>query len=190
MSKQIQALCEGAIMVALATALSFLKLFTLPQGGSVCIGMLPVLLYAVRLGLRDGLLCGLAYGLLQLILDGAYAWGWASILLDYLVAFTLLGLAGLFAGRKGGIFWGTAVGCTARFAAHFISGITAFRIMAPTELFNTTFVNPYLYSAVYNGSYVFLDMALCLLLFALLYTPMKKYFTGADLQEKWGGQSR
>ena len=46
--KQLRALCEGAIMVALATALSYLKLLELPQGGSVCIGMLPIFLYSAR----------------------------------------------------------------------------------------------------------------------------------------------
>lgn len=48
--KKLRALCEGAIMVALATALSYLKLLELPQGGSVCIGMLPIFLYSARWG--------------------------------------------------------------------------------------------------------------------------------------------
>ena len=122
---KLRALCEGAIMVAAATALSYLKFFELPQGGSVCIGMLPIFLYCVRWGLKDGLLASFAYGLLQLIFDGAYAWGWASMLLDYLVAFTMLGFAGLFARKKGGIFIGTVVGCVLRFIVHFISGITS-----------------------------------------------------------------
>ena len=77
-----RALCEGAIMVALATALSYVKLFELPQGGSVCIGMLPIFLYCIRWGWKDGFLASFAYGLLQLIFDGAYAWGPWSMLLD------------------------------------------------------------------------------------------------------------
>ena len=90
----LRALCEGAMMVALATALSFLKPYELPQGGSVCIGTLPLLLFAVRWGWRDGGLAGLAYGILQLLVDGAYAWGWASMLLDYGIAFSFLGNPG------------------------------------------------------------------------------------------------
>ena len=177
----LRALTEGGIMVAAATALSYLKLFELPQGGSVCIGMLPIFLYCVRWGLKDGLLCSLAYGILQLIFDGAYAWGWTSMLLDYVVAFTVLGFAGLFARQKAGVFVGTVVGCVLRFIVHFISGVTIYRIYEPVELFNTTFANPYLYSAAYNGSYVAIDMALCLVVFALLYKPMKKYFLAQDL---------
>ena len=180
--EKLRALCEGAIMVALATALSYLKLFELPQGGSVCIGMLPILFSCTRWGLKDGLIAPFAYGLLQLIFDGAYAWGWASMLLDYLVAFAVLGFAGLFARKKGGVFIGTVVGCVLRFIVHFISGVTIYRIYEPVELFNTTFLNPYLYSAAYNGSYVGIDMILCLVIFAILYKPLYKYFMALDLK--------
>jgi thiamine transporter len=178
---KLRALCEGAILVALATVLSYLKLFELPQGGSVCLGMLPILFYCCRWGLADGLLASFAYGLLQLIFDGAYAWGWTSMLLDYIVAFTVLGSAGLFARKKGGIFIGSVVGCALRFVVHFISGVTIYRIYEPTELFNTTLTNPYLYSAIYNGSYVFLDLVACLVIFSIVYKPLKKYFMGWDL---------
>ena len=98
------------------------------------------------------------------------------MLLEYLVAFTPLGLAGLFKGKKWGIFVGTVVGCLGRFVVHYISGVTIYRIYEPTEVFNTTFTNPYLYSAVYNGSYVFIDMVLCLVITALLYRPLSRYF--------------
>ena len=179
----LRALTEGGIMVAAATALSYLKLFELPQGGSVCIGMLPIFLYCVRWGLKDGLLCSLAYGVLQLIFDGAYAWGWTSMLLDYVAAFTVLGFAGLFARQRYGVFTGTVVGCLLRFIVHFISGVTIYRIYEPVELFHTTFANPYLYSAAYNGSYVAIDMALCLVIFALLYKPLKRYFLARDLAQ-------
>ena len=177
----VRALTEGAIMVALATALSYLKLFELPQGGSVCIGMLPIFLYCARWGWKDGFLASFAYGLLQLIFDGAYAWGPWSMLLDYLLAFAVLGVAGFFWKMKGGIFAGTVVGCMLRFIVHFISGITIYKIYEPVELFNQIYTNPYLYSAAYNGSYVAIDMVLCLVIFAVLYKPLKKYITGADL---------
>ena len=84
-----RALTEGALMVAAATALSYVKLLELPQGGSVCIGMLPIFLYCARWGCKESFLASFACGLLQLIFDGAYAWGWQSMLLDYLVAFSL-----------------------------------------------------------------------------------------------------
>ena len=178
---KVRSLCEGAILVALATALSYVKLFELPQGGSVCIGMLPIFLYCVRWGWRNGFMASFAYGLLQLLFDGAYAWGPTSMLMDYLLAFAVLGVSGFFRKTKGGIYIGTVVGCLCRFVIHFISGVTIYRIYAPVELFNTTFTNPWIYSAAYNGSYVAIDMVLCLVIFALLAKPMGKYFSGADL---------
>lgn len=175
-------LCEGAIMVALALVLNQLKIFRLPNGGSITLEMLPIFFYAVRWGVGPGLLAGFAFGLLQMFIDGAVAWGWQSLLLDYLVAFTPLGLAGLFKGKQWGIFAGTVLGSVVRFIVHFISGITIYAIVAPTELFNLTFTSPWMYSLAYNGSYMAIDMALCLVVFGLLYKPLKRYFLGTDIR--------
>ena len=174
-------LCEGAILVALAQILSYIKLMELPNGGSLTPAMFPVLLFALRWGLKDGLLAGFVFGLLQLIFDGAYAWGWQSMLLDYLLAFTPLGLAGLFKGKAWGIFPGTVLGCAGRFVIHYISGVTIYRIAAPTEVLGTVFDNPELYSVVDNGSYMLPNTVLALVIAALLYVPMKKYYAGSDL---------
>lgn len=175
-------LCEGAIMVALALVLNQLKIFRLPNGGSITLEMLPIFFFAVRWGVGPGLLAGFAFGLLQMFIDGAVAWGWQSLLLDYLVAFTPLGLAGLFKGKNWGIFAGTVLGSVVRFIVHFISGITIYAIVAPTELFNMTFTSPWMYSLAYNGSYMAIDMALCLVVFGLLYKPLKRYFLGTDIR--------
>ena len=182
---QVQALCEGAVLVAVAQILSYIKLFgNLPNGGSITFAMFPILLYAVRWGLGKGLLAGFAFGLLQLIFDGAYAWGWQSMLLDYLVAFTPLGLAGLFKGKSWGIFPGTVLGCAVRFLVHYISGVTIYRIYEPTEVPGIgTFDDAALYSLVYNGSYMLPCMLLALVLAGVLYVPMKKYFAGQDLRK-------
>ena len=174
-------LCEGAIMVALAQILSYIKIMELPNGGSLTPAMFPILLFAVRWGLKDGLLAGFVFGLLQLIFDGAYAWGWQSMLLDYLVAFPPLGLAGLFKGKKWGIFAGTVLGCLGRFIVHFISGITIYRIYAPTEILGTVFDEPNLYSLVYNGSYMLPNTILARAIAGLLYAPLKKFYVGEDI---------
>ena len=174
-------LCEGAIMVALAQILSYIKIMELPNGGSLTPAMFPILLFAVRWGLKDGLLAGFVFGLLQLIIDGSYAWGWQSMLLDYLVAFPPLGLAGLFKGKKWGIFAGTVLGCLGRFIVHFISGITIYRIYAPTEILGTVFDEPNLYSLVYNGSYMLPNTILALAIAGLLYAPLKKFYVGEDI---------
>ena len=180
---RIRALCEGAIMVALAQILSFIKLFpNLPNGGSITFAMFPICLYAVRWGLGRGLLSGLVFGLLQLIFDGAYAWGWQSMLLDYIVAFTPLGIAGLFKGKAWGIFPGAVLGNGLRFVVHFISGVTIYRIYEPTEVLNFgTFDDATIYSLVYNAAYMIPTMLLTVAVAAVLYKPLRRYYAGDDL---------
>ena len=180
----IRALTEGAVLVALGFVLSFVKLYELPNGGSLTPAMFPILLYGLRWGLMKGLGAGFIFGLMQLLFDGAYAWGWQSMILDYLLAFTPLGLAGLFKGKAWGIFPGTVIGCLGRFVVHHISGVTIYRIIEPTEVPGFgTFDNANLYSLVYNGSYMIPNMVLALVLAALLYKPMKRYFAGDDLRK-------
>lgn len=175
-------LCEGAIMVALAQILSYVKLAEAPNGGSITPAMFPILFFAVRWGLTPGLMAGFTFGLLQLIFDSAYAYGWQSILLDYLVAFTPLGLAGLFKGKPWGIFAGTILGCAGRFFVHYISGVTVYKILVPTPFLRWTFSSPSLYSLVYNGSYMLPNTIIALVIAALIYAPLKKYILGRDLQ--------
>ena len=176
-------LAEAAVLVAMAQILSYIKLYQFPNGGSVTVATFPLILFAVRWGLKPGLLACFAYGALQLIFDGAYAWGWASMLLDYLLAFTPLGLAGLFQGRKWGIFAGAVVGCSCRFLIHFISGITVYRILVPTEVLGISFANPYLYSLAYNGSYMLANTVLALVISGALYVPLKRYILAQDLAQ-------
>ena len=179
---RIRMLCEGALMVAMAQVLSYVKLAQAPNGGTITPAMFPIIFFAVRWGLRPGLMAAFAFGLLQLIYDGAYAWGWQSMILDYLLAFTPLGLAGLFRGKAWGIFPGTVLGCVGRFAVHYISGVTIYRIIEPTTLPGIgTFDNAALYSLVYNGSYMLPNMLLAMILAGVLYVPMKRYFAGADI---------
>ncbi|MDR0890024.1 MAG: energy-coupled thiamine transporter ThiT [Oscillospiraceae bacterium] len=181
--RHIRALCEGALMLALAQALSYLKLYQLPSGGSLTLAMFPLLFFAVRWGLGRGLFVGFTFGLLQLLFDGAYAWGWQSMLLDYLFAFTPLGLAGLFKGKDWGIFPGTLIGCAGRFLVHFISGVTIYRIIEPTNIPGIgTYGNAYIYSLLYNGAYMLPNMLLALAIAGLLFYPMRRYFRGADLR--------
>ena len=180
---RIRALTEGAMLVAAAQVLSLLKLYEFPQGGSVTAAMFPVLLYAVRWGLGRGLLAGFAFGTLQLIFDGAYAWGWQSMVLDYLLAFTPLGLAGLFRGKAWGIFPGTVLGCLGRFAVHYLSGVTIYRINMPTQIPGFgVFDSAEIYSLVYNGCYMVPCTLIALAIAAALYVPMKRFFEGRDLR--------
>ena len=180
---RIRALCEGAILVALAFVLGFVRLWTLPNGGSLTPAMFPLLLYAHRWGVGRGVGAGFIFGLMQLLFDGAYAWGWQSMVLDYLLAFPPLGLAGLFRGRAWGIFPGTVIGSLGRYLVHHISGVTIYRIIEPTAVPGLgTYDNPHLYSLVYNGSYMIPNTLLAIGIAALLYVPMKRFFSGSDIR--------
>ena len=96
-----RALTEGALFVGLAFLLGYVKLWQLPSGGSLTPAMFPPLLYALRFGLGRGLAAGFLYGLLQLLFDGAYAWGWQCMLLDYLLALSLWACAASLRARPG-----------------------------------------------------------------------------------------
>ena len=174
---------EGAMLVAAAQVLSLIRLYQFPQGGSVTAAMFPILLYAVRWGLGRGLLAGFTFGALQLIFDGAYAWGWQSMILDYLLAFTPLGLAGIFRGKAWGLFPGTVLGCGGRFLIHYISGVTIYRINTPTEIPGFgVFDSAEIYSLVYNGCYMLPCAIIALVIAAALYVPMKRFYLGSDLR--------
>jgi len=182
---QVRALCEGAIMLALAIVLNYLSkaLFAnLPNGGSVTLAMFPILLYAHRWGVVRGLFMGLAYGVLDMLFDGGYAWGWQSILLDYLLAYTVLGFGGLFKGKAWGIFPGIATGCAARFLIHHISGITIYKIIEPTAVEGFgVFSNAHIYSLVYNSVYMVPNTLIALVIAGALFVPLKKYLAGQDI---------
>ena len=184
---RIRSLCEGAIMLALAIVLNLVSkpiFANMPNGGSVSLAMFPILFYAHRWGLGNGLLMGFAYGLLDMLLDGGYAWGWQSIILDYLAAYTALGIGGLFRGKDWGIFPGVVLGCLGRFAVHHISGITIYKILVPTEVEGFgVFNNPHTYSLVYNGVYMVPNTIIAIVIAALLFVPLKKYFAGSDLRQ-------
>ncbi len=98
-NKRVLILVESAVVIAMALALSQIRLFRLPQAGSVTLAMVPLVVLAYRRGARAGLMAGIALGLLRLTLD-AYVVHWAQFILDYPLAFGLVGLAGFFPNRK------------------------------------------------------------------------------------------
>ena len=173
--RTLLSLCEGAIMVALAQVLGYLKIWQMPNGGSVTFIMLPIFVYCVRWGFGRGMLAAFALSVLQFLLDGGMALGWQSIIGDYLLAYSVLGLAGLFSKTKGGFFWGTLVGSFARFLVAWVVGATIWAEYMPESFFGMTMTTPWLYSLLYNGSYILLSMALCLAIGAVVYKPLGKF---------------
>lgn len=176
---RLRALCEGAIMIALAQILSYVK-YELPQGGSISPGLIPIFLYCARWGFGPSMVTSLAYAVLQLIFDGAYAWSIQSIFGDYLIAFTLLGLGGLCYKMKGGFYWGALLATFARFLANYITGATVWAEYMPEEFFGLTMTSPWIYSALYNGFYAVANLALAFVVIALLQrTALKRWIAPA-----------
>lgn len=151
----------SAVALALNIALSYLKLGTLPQGGSITFAsMLPLFLCFHIIGMPWSLTVGFTAGLLQFLLDGV-VWHWGSIFLDYLVPFTLLGLCAIFKNKKRNTssfrFIFSIIFCSIlRYASHVLSGAILFSEYAGSQ-------NPWIYSMTYN-SFVFVDMAICLVI--------------------------
>jgi len=179
---KLRALCEGALFVAAATVLSLMPVYRMPQGGSFSVDMLPILIYCVRWGFAPAMTASTVCGILQMLLEGGIAIGWQSIIGDFIVAYAVLGIAGLFSGRKNGFFTGSIAACGARFTVHWIVGATIWADYMPDNFFNMTMTSPWFYSALYNGSFMLADLIICLALGALLWKPLGKYIKGEDLR--------
>ena len=88
----------------------------------------------------------------------------------------------MFRGRRWGIFAGTVLGCAGRFLVHYVVGATIWAEYMPEEFLSMTMTSPWLYSLLYNGVYMLPNMVLALVIGALLYRPMGRYLTGADIE--------
>ena len=121
-------------------------------------GMVPIIWFALRRGLRAGVEAGAVYGLVYMALGG-YNVDPVQAIIDYPLAFGALGLAGLF--QKYPVAGVTAV-IFGRFMAHFISGVWFFWMYAPEGM------NPVVYSAIYNGSYLFVELVISAIIIFIL----------------------
>ena len=189
---RVRMLCECALMLALAVALSYVKIISLPFEGSVTLlSMLPICLVSIKYGVAQGLSVAFLYAWFQILQGGVFAWGLTpgmligSLLLDYLVAFTVLGLAGILR-RRGtvGILVGITVVCVLRFISHFLAGGILWANFEEFIAFgNEWFNRPWLYSLCYNGIYMLPETVFTLIGAAILFrlpqgrrilAPMKK----------------
>ena len=172
----VRMLCEGALLIAFAEILSFLPLYKMPWGGSIDLAMLPIFVFCARWGFGPGLLVSVAHAILQTLFEGGIAIGWESIIGDFLVAYTVMGFAGLFWKLKGGFYIGTLVGCGLRFLVHYVVGATIWAAYMPETFFGMTMTTPWFYSALYNGFYMVIDCAIILFVgFLLQKTPAKEF---------------
>ena len=178
--RKVRMLTEGALCIALAEILSFLPLYKMPWGGSVDLAMLPIILFCVRWGFGPGVVVAFAHAVFQTLFEGGIAIGWQSIIGDFILAYTVLGLAGLF---KGKFVPATIVACVARFLIHYVVGATIWAAYMPDTFFGMTMHSPWFYSLLYNLAYMLPNIAITLLIFAVAYKPLGKYLTGADLEQ-------
>lgn len=152
----------AAISVALSFALSYIRLFRLPQGGSITlVSVLPLMLYSQMFGVRKGVVAGIVFGLLSAIQD-PWILHPAQFLLDYPLAFGCIGLSAIFTqegikGKKGIILFacGSILAVTLRYLSHVISGIFAFSMYA-AEGYGAV-----AWGFLYN-TFAFADMAIAL----------------------------
>jgi thiamine transporter len=184
--KKLLALVEGAIIVALAIGLSYLKIPIGLEfggfGGSVDLVMIPLILYAIRRGWIWGLGAGLVFGTLKFFMAGGVAVNWQSMLLDYSVAYMFVGFAGLLMRKKGLMWLAALIGCICRFVIHFISGITIYAEYMK-DIFGLHMTNVWVYSALYNGSYMLPNTIIAVVACILLEVALTKYVHGDDLKK-------
>lgn len=174
----------SAVMIALATVLSLIKIWEMPLGGSVTLlSMLPIVLLAIKYGPKWGLTTSFLYSIIQLALDLGKAMGWGltggqwvgMIIFDYILPYTILGLAGIFIVNKSEmskksfdifpILAGIALVMVLRFASHVVSGSLIFDIWMPKE-----WNNAFLYSLVYNGSFMLPELIFTIIGASILFS--------------------
>ncbi len=178
--KKTRTLTECAVLLSIATVLSFVKIFESPFGGSVTMGsMVPLVIACVHIKeFKWGALTCFAYSLLQMLF-GFYAPPAATIprffavvLLDYVVAFGIICITNpvskLFKKKTLGVIVGTIAACALRFLCHFMTGILIWGAYAPEG------TPVWLYSLIYNGGYMLPELFVTMILSAVLYTVILK----------------
>lgn len=185
-SSKTRIMVEGAMLIALATVLSFLKFGEMPFGGSITLEMIPLVVMGFRNGPKWGVFTGFVHGLLQMIIGFSNVMYCATllaqigcILLDYLLAFSALGLGIVFAfGYKKnkivGAVCGSVVVGALRFLCSFISGIVLWGSYAPEGM------NVALYSLIYNGSYMLVDTIIAAVAMGIIAAVAPKILISQD----------
>lgn len=180
-------LVESAVMIAIATVLSMFEFqgpWALGGGITIC-SMLPLVIISHRYGVRWGVFVAFVYSVLQMFLgikNVRYADSVGTailiILLDYIIAFSVIGLAAMFDKAVGknvkSLELGIVVTFLLRLLSHFISGWIVWERLWPNEL---GWAAP-LWSIAYNGSYMIPEIIITGIVAALLYKPLGKYFQG------------
>lgn len=212
-TNQTKRLALTGVMLALAVILSFLKVFEAPFGGSVtACSMLPIMVIGYTYGVKWGMLAGVTDGVLQAIFGATMTGAYASqnvvgivliTCIDYLLAFSVLGLAGLFKGKLTNhtvsFSLGIVVASLIRLLCHFTSGCILYGQWA-RWFFEEQFVNAFsqkllaggsekllivMYSLIYNAAYMVPETIITVVAGALLISlvpPVRKEMTRSNAQ--------
>lgn len=168
----------AGVLIALATVLSLIPLYTMPNGGTVTPGsMVPIVLFSMMVDFKWGIVQALVYGLIQMVIGGVappvnnFISFLLIILLDYIIAFGVLGLAGVISRKLGDKVVGTAAATLLvlllRFLCHFASGIIIWGVYAPEGQ------AAWLYSLLYNGGYMLLETIITMILVLIIRPRIK-----------------
>ncbi len=194
-NKKLRTLVTCAMLLAVSSVLCVYPKFKfLPNGGSITFcSMLPIIVASYVFGVKEGLLTGFAFSLIQIITGfsdpgiGPAAFV-ADLLFDYIIAFTVLGLGGLFRNRenpKSALALGSVTAILLRYISHLISGIVVWGEYASWFFENMStfgesimekfsgFPLAFLYSAIYNGSYMIPELIITTIV-AVLAAPYIK----------------
>ena len=146
-SSRITIVVEGALCAALSVVLGYLTVFRMPQGGSINLELVPILIFAYRHGWKWGIEVGVLVGLLSLMLGG-YVVHPVQAILDYPLASGALGLSGLWRKRLGTLITGTIIGGILCYCCSVVSGVVFFASYAPEGS------NVLMYSIAYNSFFL------------------------------------
>ena len=162
-------IAEAGVAIAIAQVLSFITLFHMPQGGSIkAASMVPLMIFAYRWGGTRGILAGVVYGILHFLLGFKSSIHYLSIILDYLVAYGVIGVCGYFKDNMIGLVSGSIVAIALRWLASVTSGAVVFASYAPQGQ------NPWIYSMIYNASYMVPDGILNIVVLLFVYQGVKR----------------
>ncbi len=166
----------SAMGIALAMVTSYIKVWEMPMGGSVTLlSMLFICLIGYWFGPRYGLITGIAYGILQFVVD-PYMVSLPQVLFDYPLAFGALGLSGFFSDKKYGLQTGYVAGVLGRFIFSTLSGVIFFASYAPEGM------NPWVYSSLYQGTYLGAEGIVTLIILSI--PPVSKALASVKAQTK------
>ncbi len=171
----LPAMIEGALCIALTVVLAKINLFGLPQGGSVDLELVPLILFAWRRGLKLGLGIGFLTGIVKILL-GAHIYNPIQIILDYPLAYMCAGLAAgflsFFKNKLEAQVLGLIAAAMGQILCHTISGAVFFAQYAPEGQ------NPWIYSLLYNLPVMSIKYAVSGVVAWLLFQALNKAMGG------------